>query len=396
VLELALVALCARRIGVRAPVVACLLLAVSSLHLDFSTQARMYALLALGVTGAACALIALLARDDAPRGARVALAGCLVVALHAHYFAVQYVGWMALVTLAALARSPTLRRRGRALVAPVVAAALLCLPWYLTGFRAQLAHDLPPGGDDLGLAGLAEAYVHLFYLNVRLGGGALRPVFLAGGAGVCLLAAVGLASLWRSSTAPGERYLAALLGALAFVVPPAAWALAQVAARAGFTWHYVLPSAAAVALLAAAGARGHAPRAVLAWVLASAALLCVLNARGPGTEDYPGAIRRVLAGHRPGDAVISVELQPRVFPQGQPWDYYAPRLASDPPARLALHDGFGLADPDVLRAHERVWLVRTALTDGHRLMVLLRGRYAQEERWEHGFRPEVHLFSGRR
>lgn len=392
-LELVLVGLCARRLGGRVALLACALLAASSLHLDFSTQARMYALFAVGITGACWALVRLLERDEVSRGAQAALALGLVGALHAHYFAVQYVAWSGLLTAVALGVSPTLRPRARALVAPLAVAVLACLPWYLTGLPEQLSHDLPPGGDDLGVLALAEAYVHLFFLNVRLGGGALRLLFLGGGLTICVLGAAGLVQLWRERTAPGERFLPALLGALAFIVPPAAWLVAGLASRSGFTWHYVLPSSAALAVLAATGARGRLGRAALGYALACAALLCVLNARGVGSEDYPGAIRHVLDGYQPGDAVIAVELQPALFPQGQPWSYYAPRLADDPPTPLVLN-GVGLNDPSVLDDYERVWLVRTVLTDGHKLMKQLRERFPREERTDDfGFRPEVHLFS---
>lgn len=406
-LELGLVAwLGTRHLGRRVGLAATALLAASSLHVDFSSQARMYALHALSATVTLSATHALLTRERA-RGAAVALAASLATAFHTHYFGGHYVLCLALAALALAALEPQLRPRLARFAAPVFVATLVSLPWALTGFRAQLAHRLPPGGDDLGLAGLAEAFVHLFFLNVRLGGNALRVAFIGGGGLALVLGAVGALMLVSDRQ---RRVLGVLLATAAFVVPIESWVVANLAPRMGFTWHYLLPSAAALALLAAHGAWGRAGAAPgsspgppsassraawrtlrkVAWAttLSLATLLSLLNAASRGTEDFRGAVTDLLARYEPGDAVISVEWQPPLFPMGQPYDYYAPRVHPNPPARLRCEE-YTLVDPRDLDGHPRVLMIHKSLPPGQHLMQLLREHYELVESRTFGFALEV-------
>ena len=380
--------------GGRPATLALALLAASSLHLDFSTQARMYALLALCVTGLSVALLAYLERG---RGRDRLLAGLwTLVGLHTHYFFLQYLVGLglaaALAATLAAADEPALRARLRGLAPALALAGVLALPWYLTGSWTQLTHGLPPGGDDVGALGLAEAMVHLFYLNVRLGGPLLRPVFIACGGLVAALGAAGALALVRDRE---RATLGILCATTAFGVPLLAWLVASVFPRAGFTWHYVLPSAAPMAVLAA-HALGRGPlraarAAALGTSLAAALLLSVLNLASRGTEDFPGAVRRILAEHRPGDVVVSVEWQPALFPQGMPWDHYAPRLADDPPPRLAMRN-YDVADPAALEAAQRVLLLRSKLPESQALMRRLRGAFEEVSVEGYGFGRWVHVF----
>jgi len=398
-LELALVAwLGTRCFGRRVGLAAVALLAVSSLHVDFSSQARMYALHALAATVSLVATHALLVRERA-RGAAWALGLSLTTAFHTHYFGGHYVLGLGLAALLLGALDRSVRARLRRCVWPVLAASLVSLPWALLGFRAQLGHDLPPGGDDLSLGGLVEAFVHLFYLNVRLGGDVLRLVFIACGGLALALGACGALALWRD---PRRRVVGALLAAAAFFVPVEAWIVANFVPRSGFTWHYMLPSAAPLALLAAYGAFGGEPRearGAARWlrvvgvgaftaVLGSAALLTALNVETRGTEDFRGAVTDLLARHVEGDAVVSVEWQPPLFPQGQPYDYYAPRIRPDPPARLACQN-FTLVDPRDLDGKARVLMLRKSLPEDQLLMRLLRQRFELSESRSFGFALEV-------
>lgn len=390
--ELALVAILGTRLlGRRIGLAAALLLAASSLHVDFSTQARMYALHSLAATVTLVAIHALLTQERA-RAATVVLGLSLTVAFHTHYFGAHYVAVYggAVVALALIDRR--LRPRVRRLVAPVAVASLLCVPWAVTGFRAQMSHGLNPGGDDRGVAALAEAFVHLFFHNIRLGGPQLRLAFIGAGGLVLVLGLLGAIRLLRE---PGRRSLAVLLIAGAYGVPAFAWCVVQVAPRAGFTWHYVLPSAAPLALLAAAGAAGGLAtalrRAAYALAVGLAATLTALNVRTPGTEDFRGAVAMVLDLYRPGDVVISVEWQPPLFPMGQPYDYYAPRLAADPPPRLAAHQ-YTLVDPSELSGAQRVLLVTKSLPENQHLVGLLQERYEVAERESFGFALDVRVW----
>lgn len=388
--ELALLFVLARRLcGGRVALAATALLAASSLHVDFSSQARMYALHSLAATVTLLALARIVA-GGATRMTQGVLALSLTVAFHTHYFGGQYVLAYALALSGLAAFDAALRARLRQLIAPVVAASLLCAPWALTGLRTQLAHELPPGGDDHSLAGLAEAFVHLFFLNVRLGGAGAREAFIAGGLVVLLLAVRGALHLFAD---PQRRSLAVLCATAAFGTPLMAWCLSNLAPRAGFTWHYVLPSAAPMALLAAAGARG-ALRWAFAAVLTLALALTGLNLATRGTEDFRSAVARVLELYRPGDAVVSVEWQPSLFPAGQPYDYYAPRLSSAPPPRLDARY-YTLPDPRVLVGVPRVILMAKSLPKWQHLYGLLEADFTRSQRESFGFALEVSVWERR-
>jgi len=409
-LEIALVARLVRRLGgsARAAAAGALLMAVSAMHLDYGTQARMYAPFALAVTCALSGAVELVRGDGrAGRGASAAVALGLAAAFHLHYFAVQYaVALLGGAVLAcALDGAP---RRALRFAAPGALAALLCAPWAWSGLRAQLGHELQPGGDDLTLAALAESYVHLFAHNVSLAGDAARWVFVAG-AGLALgLAALGALALLRDrATRPGG----AVVVAVAFGAPALSFALAQLAPRAGFTWHYVLPSAAPAAALAAIGALGVAGAAVraararaaaLLAAAASGAVLVGLHLASPATEDFRGAVAHTLERARPlapGEdvRVVAIEWQPKLFPQGQPYDYYAPRLAGDdaPPRAEILEGRFAPVDIPALLEADRVVLVRRSLPDTRSVVERLTARFGAPERRRFGYGLDVLEFSSR-
>ncbi|MEZ6018268.1 MAG: glycosyltransferase family 39 protein [Planctomycetota bacterium] len=378
----------ARHFGRARGLAAAALLAVSSLHVDFSSQARMYALHSLAALVTLIAGHALLTRERV-RGAQIVLALSLAVAFHTHYFGGHYALGYGVAAVALAAINPALRARLRRFIGPIAGATLISLPWALMGFRAQLEHALPPGGDDRSLAGLAEAFVHLFFLNVRLGGDDLRPAFIGAGLLVLILGALGTLAALRD---PRRRTLGTLLATGAFLVPAFAWAVSHAMPRAGFTWHYVLPSAAPLALLAAIGA-GEARAARLrqgafAIAFGLAALLTVLNVRTHGTEDFRGAVAGLLARLQPGDKVLSIEWQPPLFPQGQPYDYYAPRVMSAPPPRMAASN-YSLTDPSDLDGATRVLMLRKSLPSGQHVMKLLAEQFEISESEAHGYALDV-------
>ena len=371
-----------RRLGLAAAA----LLAASSLHVDYGSQSRMYALHALLATVTLVSTHTLLTAARARR-AQIALTASLTLAFHTHYFGGHYVIGAALAALTLAAFDREVRGRLRRAVAPIVAASLLCSPWAWFGFRRQLEHRLPPGGDDLDWHGLAEAFVHFFFHNVRLGGPELRLAFIGAGAVAFALGAVGVLRLLRE---PRTRAAGALVAMAAFGVPVLSWAIANLTPRAGFTWHYTLPSAAPMALLAVVGAwtLGVFGRLLFTSILGLALALTALNVDGPGTEDFRGAVRALLARHRPGDAVIAVEWQPGLFPQGQPYDYYAPRLSQAPPERLPMRD-FSVQDPLVLDGLQRVIVVRKSLPADQALFDELRARFEPVAQDTFGFSLDV-------
>ena len=395
--ELLLLVLIVRRHRNLNPIAPVLLVALSTAHLDYSTQIRMYAMHALAVTAATFGLLEVY-RGATVRARRV---GCAVLALavgfglHNHYFFAHYLigaglfvgGWV------------IFRRTGWTRLVPAVGAAVLgvlaFVPWLLTGFRTQLSHQLAPGGDDVGLLALIESFVHLFFLNISFGGEAGSIAFGVVGLVTALLACLGTWQLVRR----GDGFTAGLLLTTGFLVPIYTNLLATYYPRSGYTWSYVLPSTAAVGLLVGAACgtglaeRGERwARRACGLSVAAALLLCGLQFRHPGTEDYPGAIQQILEGYRPGDGVISAEMQPSLFPAGMPWDYYAPRLSEQPPPRLAV-EGLSLVDPTALRGLGRLWILSSKLQFESPLRQQIGAAgYRRSQAWNHGYGRDVVLF----
>ncbi len=389
ILELMLVARIAVRLksGCTRPValLAVALVASSSLHLDFSTQVRMYALLSCAVTGLTLSLLRVL-----ERGGRHWLLGFwAVIGIHAHYYFFIYGAVLGTATLILLARSGALKARIIELLPSMVLALALCLPWLAWGFAHQLGHNLSPGGDDLGWRGLAEAMVHLLFLNLRLGGEFGRLVFIAS-AGIALL--LGLTGGLQLTRARHENGLGWLLAAGAFGVPVLAFCLASMLPRTGFTWHYILPSLPPLALLiSVCPLRSLLTRALRMGVVLSCLALSGLNLASRGSEDFEGAVAMILAAHHPGDLVICAEWQPPFFPMGMPWDYYAPRLSPSPPQREDMR-GTHLAQPARLAQTNRVFLLASRLPREHELVRRLEARFTLIEHANFGFGREVYVY----
>lgn len=353
------IALVARLAGPKVAVLASSMVALSTLHFDWGTQVRMYAYLAVAVTGLTVALVEHL--EGAPKRRRWMVLA-VVLGFHCHYYTVHYCLGLALAVGLLALRNPEHRSRVKSLVPAGAIAVLLCLPWAWFGLREQLSHALPPGGDEIGIAMLAEALGHLFYINVQFVGEA-RPLMIAGAACMILLAA------WAVMFEPSDPTpRGTLLVATAFGVPVLATGMAMLWSRSGFTWNYVLPSVAPMAILAARGtlAEGslHRLRHGLAgYALVTMAVLVGLHLTSRGSEDFPGAVEYMLELHEEGDAIVSVEYQPAFFPLGMPWDYYAPRATEDPPARMEMQSIF-VTDRKALDAAPRVLVLASKLNPG--------------------------------
>lgn len=401
VLEIALVFRLARRLGagVSWATGAAALLAVSAMHFDYGSQARMYAPLALLITVCVSALVDLVGDEKPRRGSAVALALGAAGALYTHYFAVQYLGVTVVAAAVGLAAAGEAMRIKR-MIAPLGAAALIFLPWAATGFREQLSHKLPPGGDELSFSGLAQSMMHLFAHNVSLAGPAGRWVFIVGAAVPLGLAGLGLIRLLAS---PERRVAGAVVGAAAFLVPVASWTAANLFPRAGYAWHYVLPSAAAAATLCAFGLRGRMGAWAMGISTALGATLVALHLASPATEDFRGAVRHALESASEGPRgeqvrMVCVEWQPALFPQGQPYDYYAPRIGMGEglhvPARAPMIKGqFTVQDMDDLLAADRVIVIRRSLPDGQALLKGLRATFPTRSITPFGYGVDVLEFS---
>ena len=370
------------------------LLACSSLHMELSSDVRMYALLALAVTGFLEALVAVL---EEGRGQLRAILWC-VAGLHAHYHFLYAVSLLGAGALLLALRVPAYRARVAPLLRILGTSALLSLPWYALAFPHQLAHGLSPGGSDATVPRLLEGWVHLVFLNVSSAGPFLRGLWLLAGALLLAQAGLGTWSLWRRA-APERPAFPLLLALSAFGIPVLTWAASTLSPRAGFEWRYLGGALSAFALLAgteacAAGAWSRARRCALFFVCASAAGLAVQNARDPGEEDYRGAVRWILEHASAGDAVVAADWQPQLFPHAIGWSYYAPRLArGELPALLEYRDDFSLADPAELDGRARVFCCFRSLKDECGILRLLRERYPREDVLLFGRSIYVHVFT---
>ena len=392
--EIALVARLAAQLGasrVRA-LLAAALLATSAMHFDYGTQARMYVPHALMITACLSAIVTLLREDgEGRRGAGLCLAIGAAAALHTHYYAFQYLAVLAAAGAVAVGLAPG---RVARIAAPLTAALVAFLPWGLTGFRTQLGHGLPPGGDDLGPAALAETFIHLFTHNVSLAGSPAKWLFVAGAGLALLLAARGA---WLLLADRERRAQGIVMSAVAFGVPAAAWLLATVSPRAGFTWHYCMPSAAAASVLAGLGARGGLAVAAAGAQVALGTVLVGLHLAHPATEDFRGAVRHALTRHSQAERaglsaeLVAVEWQPALFPQGRPYDHYAPRLMKieAPPRAPMVEGGFDVRDMAPLLAADRVIVVTRSLPPDQPLRTRLRETFPARTVTNFGYGVDV-------
>lgn len=366
----------ARASGHAVGATAALLVGCSSLNLELSADLRMYSLLALAVAGFLDGILRLAEGERA--SARTVF--WAVVGLHTHYHFLHALALIAVVVAAGC----LLQRERRARLAPVVRAlalaGVLALPWYAWGFPAQLGHGLAPGGSDVSVARYLESLVHLQYLNVRLGGPILRLVFLACGGLVLGFALLGTVRGLRERSSR-----TAVLAATAFVLPAWSALAAWLLPRAGFEWRYVSAAGVPLAVLAAEGALregawARTRRAAMLVALLAAFLLCLFNVRDPGREDNRAAVRAILARAGPRDAVVAAEWQPRLFPHGGAWNFYAPRLAAPgqtPPPRLEHTDDFSFPPGTDFTGIERVFFFGRSIPDQAALLRVLRREFVQ-------------------
>ena len=395
------------RLGRRLPgrasrVVGVSFFALSSLHLDLSTNLRMYALLALAVLGildAALDLLEPLSWEEEHPWAGLRLALWTAAALLAQYHALHALGILVL-TLAFLHRIGGIEPgRLRAVLGALAVGALIALPWYAWGFPRQLANELAPGGSRISAAILAESLVHLILLRIDLLG-PLRPIGLVAG-----IASVGLAGagafllVLRARAHRSGLVLAWTLPAFGFALPLWAAAVAAVLPRAGFEWRYLAASIAPLALLAGAslapGPWLGARRCVAGICLAAALGLDVATIADPGREDYRGASAYVAEHLSPGDGVLAMEWQPPFFPHGGGWAYYAALLGGTPDYRALEHTGdFALVEPEALRDIPRVFCILRSIPNGVPALRTLRARYPVEEKLRFGEGLWVLVFSG--
>ena len=356
----------------------------------------MYGLLALAVLGLVETMLATF--EGKARGWWVVL--WIPLGVHSHYYFFHYGLVLAVCVLVAAAFTPAWRRCVLRLIPPALLGLSLCLPWLLTGFRAQLTHDLPSGGT-AGLyanwKGFAQSIAHLLFMNSSIGGtivtfGVALPGALAG----TIIGGLGLARLWRLRR-ESHGALLLLLVAAGLLVPAWSVVFSRLVPRAGYNWRYVAGSCVPVLLIVAAGVRWTplARRALSTLLIAAMACVTIVTAIMPAQEDYRGAVSHILHHTRPGDAVITHPTRytdSEHAPTG--WGYYVQRAPR--PTALAL----GM-EPKEYRTprwrgamqHERVWLF-TRYRFPVAILDELEARYEVHEAVQVGTVLTVHLFAG--
>ena len=383
--------------GVRAAVASGVVLAGSGLALQTQTEARMYSWLALSVAGMLEALATRASGGSKQLPWRTAI--WVGLGLLTHYWFLFHLALTitAVVVVASrpskppLASCPAWSWRD---TMPFLLGALFALPWYATGFLAQLTeHTLAPGGVDPTFRDLLQSYLTLLFYQLGQ-----RPpvqvVVLTTVASVALLAALlgGLRAL-RSSSGPRLGVTAALLSN-AFVIGPLGFGTSMMFQRSGFNWTYLAGAVPALAVLIGCELERWSP---LRFRVATTVLACGLLwgglplLTGPGTEDLRGAATFITEHASPDDGVLPVEWQPDFFPHGQVWTYYGVRATDDGPLRVEHGDHYEPLAPEA-GWPARLWVLRRGLPLDAPLFVELRRVYSAEAGTDFGWGVSVQRF----
>jgi 4-amino-4-deoxy-L-arabinose transferase-like glycosyltransferase len=375
---------------------AALLLAASTLHIEISSDVRMYALLSLASAGL---LEGLLARFEDGRGQwRIAL--WTAVGLHTHYHFLYMLAALGSTSMLLGITRSTYRRASWSCLGAIALGCLASAPWYVLGFPAQLRHGLAPGSTNAAFGRLFEGLKNLVFLNVSAAGPELRWVGLVASGAMLVLALLGAVGLLRQSRTTARPAPAWLLLAAAFLAPTLAWAVAQFRPRAGFDWRYLAGTIPAFCLVVGAeacaiGALARVRRSAVLAVGACALLIALPNVRDPGGEDYRGAIEWILARASAEDAVVVADWQPLIFPHALAWEYYAPRLAHGRPLprRLDYSGDLTLVSPGELDRYQRVFCCLRNWRIKFGILAALRERFPHEEIQAFGYSVYAHEFS---
>ncbi len=324
----------ARLFGRRAGLVAAALLALSPQHVDFSQEARMYALLTGLCLGAALCLWQALRSS----GRRVWLAwlGYLLLmsgAIHTHYF-----GWL---FWSAAVACVMLFTRGRKLVAALAAQAVTALtfvPWTL--YANVASRTGAPSGQGLYTPD-TTTLVKMLDGTFNLAGTTGSSYWLLlGTVATAGLAGLGIWLAWRRRYARGSLAFAVVHVAVPVVLTIGlsiySYSVWYRLFGAGDTkaYRYLMPLLPWGCLLVGAGLALMRPRA-----LAYAALALTLSLEGfptarylleplHGKSDYRNMVNAMLAQRETGDGVFLLgDTQGGLFPYyapGVPFSLFAP------------------------------------------------------------------------
>jgi mannosyltransferase len=357
-----------------------LLLALSPMHIWYSQEARMYAMVAAWSLLASYFLVLALRRQRARYWLGYVVASAL--ALYTHYFELFVLLFQNLFVLFWLWHNKTghrdtsqghneqwRRKPWLSWVTSELAIALLFLPWVPVVYR-----QVSGGGGGWvekavgrpSLRALVDTWLHFSIgLERQFYPAALRRMALVLFA-VCILAAL-TTLLPRFRRKPTAWSRASLLFCIMYVVVPllTAWLISQV--KPMYTHRYLLPFVPPYCIIVACGLKAiGTPYSLFGvkWNWARAAILLFLtlallvgnwNAWRIGQkDDWRWASSYVLAHAQPGDVVLFL---PRWT--AKPFDYYARGqvvTSMDLPVPVTDQAAANVA-ADIARQFKRVWLI---------------------------------------
>lgn len=369
--------------GARAGLLAALLVTLSTFHVEFAQEARMYALLALLSTVSTLQLIrmATAARDEVTAGRTPPLITrrwCVyvistVLLVYTHAYAAFVLIAHAIVVLDAWRRNTRARRFAEQWFVAQLAVATAFLPWlpiFAVQFRVvQHGFWIPePGWADVWttLLTYAGSRAHLFVL--------------------ALLCAVGW---WRASPLKEAGLSTRLLLLSWLAIPILAPFLISKAASPVFLSKYTIAGSIPFAILAGMGLDRLPRSARLPLVAMVLALSAVALRDYYGTrhkDDWRGVVREVEGHARRGDHVVFYPGVTEI-----PWSIYRtradmvmrpfPKHAAEltTPTLLTMLDGLAAGAP-------RSWLVVMSYDARQPALVArFRARFARVERHDRGF-----------
>jgi mannosyltransferase len=294
--------------------------ALSPFAVWYATEVRMYAQVLALTAVAGWLAFRVLARGPRPAGL-LGLGLCLGALVWTHYLASLFVFALGAVALALLACRPPARRAAAWVLALCVVALASLAPW----LASVAAHRSPTSPDptqypvpDFYSVVIADAQMFAGFLPFDVLGrvSALWPLG-------CLLA-IGLLHRMRRVAWPVGG-----LAALAVLPAAALVAVSVLGPRSAFDPRFLAVCAVPLYLLAGgllAGLPRAAPAcvvAVLACAGAAGAVWQNTSPANPKLYDYEGAIGRINALARPGDAVLLLPDFSAAGVDGEPvYDYY--------------------------------------------------------------------------
>ena len=280
--------------GSKAGISAALFLAVSGPHIQYSQEARAYAVLFLLILGSAYGLTEMLRRWDTPEivnwRAQVVFLGLSVAAVYTHYTALLWLYAAQLVLLFASTTATNPRRRTMQWAIGAVWSLIALLPayWMILKAAGQFQHL-----SSIGLADMLATLRHMAFVREPWSGDWLGETLLV----AALMAGTAIALRQRTTV---------LVLAVFIIFPIALWA-AQIF-KPVFMFRTALPFLV-VPLLLLALATASLPMCVR-WLSAGAIAAVLLTSHlafersGRQQQDWTEAARVLKLNSRAGDVII--------------------------------------------------------------------------------------------